>query len=172
MIMADNADLPIPDGGWGAVLRSLYGRLHRRFGPQRWWPGDSAWEVCAGAVLTQNTNWGNVEKAIAAMRAAGMMSPAAVAAAPRGDLEAAIRPSGYFRLKAARLLAVAEWWREEVDGDGGGAVAVFKDPLGRWSAGGPAYWRSKGSGRRPPTASSFTPWINPRLWLMPILFAS
>lgn len=67
-------------------------------------PGEKgAFEICAGAILTQNTAWTNVEKALAALHAGGLMTPAAVAACPLPRLEAAIRSSGYYKQKARRL---------------------------------------------------------------------
>lgn len=86
------------------------------YGQQRWWPGDSPWEICAGAVLTQNTNWSNVEKAIALLKAAGALSPEAALDRPVAELEALLLPSGFFRIKARRLRNVAAWWVENVHG--------------------------------------------------------
>ncbi len=92
---------------------ATYRILLKRYGPQHWWPGDTPWEVCVGAVLTQNTAWTNVEKAIANLkiRNRGVLPPAEdLLRMPMSDLEDAIRPSGYFRLKAGRLRAATEWW--------------------------------------------------------------
>lgn len=95
----------------------------KAFGPQGWWPvtprggnkpvyragfygphsGAATFEICAGAILTQNTSWKNVEKALGALKAAGLLSPDKVAACPLPRLERAIRSSGYFRQKARRL---------------------------------------------------------------------
>jgi len=82
---------------------AMYEAMRERFGDQGWWPGDGALEICCGAILTQNTNWRNVEKAIANLRAAGCMSLPALHAMPRGDLAELIRPAGYFNVKAKRL---------------------------------------------------------------------
>ncbi len=95
------------------VLRQIYDRLHATLGPQYWWPGDTPWEVAVGAVLTQNTNWKNVEPAIKALKAAGLMSAAAVADLPTSDLAELIRPAGTHNVKARRLQAVARWWLAE-----------------------------------------------------------
>ncbi|MFH0809566.1 MAG: endonuclease III domain-containing protein [Pseudomonadota bacterium] len=88
-------------------LTGIYRQLLARFGPQGWWPGDSPLEVVVGAVLTQNTAWTNVAKAISNLKAAGLLSgPRALAhllVEPADRLEYLIRPSGYYRLKAARL---------------------------------------------------------------------
>ncbi len=73
------------------------------YGPQHWWPGDSPFEVMVGAILTQNTAWPNVEKAIANLKRAGLLSPGGLAAAPPDQVAGLIRPSGYFNIKAGRL---------------------------------------------------------------------
>ena len=82
---------------------SLYRHLFRRFGPQRWWPAHSRFEVIVGAILTQNTAWANVERAIAAMRAERLLNPRGIDAAPHGRLARLIRSSGYYNMKAGRL---------------------------------------------------------------------
>ena len=95
----------------------IYNVLFERFGPQLWWPGDSPWEICLGAVLTQNTNWGNVEKAIANLKEIKSLCPRKILAMKRESLEEALRPSGYFKLKSVRLSNVARWWLENVEND-------------------------------------------------------
>lgn len=84
-------------------LEEIYRRLLDRFGPQHWWPGDTPLEIMVGAVLTQNTNWENVEKAIANLKAAGLLDLQRLAETPTGMLAELIRPSGYYNLKAGRL---------------------------------------------------------------------
>ena len=84
-------------------LQSIYRRLHSRFGPQGWWPGQSRYEVIVGAILAQNTNWGNVEKAIRRLRQARALTPAAMSALSRRRLEQLIRPAGFFAVKTRRL---------------------------------------------------------------------
>jgi len=84
-------------------LISLYRHLLRHFGPQRWWPARSRFEVIVGAILTQNTAWTNVKRAIAAMRAERLLDPKAIDAAPHGALARLIRSSGYYNMKAGRL---------------------------------------------------------------------
>ncbi|MGM0553536.1 MAG: endonuclease III domain-containing protein [Pseudomonadota bacterium] len=79
-----------------AALRAEYGDL-------QWWPAETAFEVMVGAVLTQNTSWANVERALANLRAIDALSPAALAALPPSELAQRIRPSGYFNVKADRL---------------------------------------------------------------------
>lgn len=85
------------------TLHRLYQTLLAHFGPQHWWPADSPFEVMVGAVLTQNTQWKNVEKALAVLRAEGLLDPTALAQVPPAQLAAYIRPAGYHNLKAQRL---------------------------------------------------------------------
>jgi endonuclease-3 related protein len=80
-----------------------YSALYHRWGPQNWWPAPSRLEVIAGAYLTQNTNWSNVEKAIANLRGARVLSVRGLREIPLRQLERLVRPSGYFRQKAQRL---------------------------------------------------------------------
>jgi endonuclease-3 related protein len=84
-------------------LMAVYDRLHRAFGPQGWWPGETPFEVAVGAILTQNTNWGNVEKALANLKGAGLLTPRRMAAMEPRRLAALIRPAGFFNLKAERI---------------------------------------------------------------------
>lgn len=84
-------------------LAAAFTLLRRHFGPQHWWPGDTPFEVCVGAILTQNTAWTNVEKAIANLRRARVLSPRKMRALSHAELAALIRPAGYFNVKARRL---------------------------------------------------------------------
>ncbi|MBE3070040.1 MAG: endonuclease III domain-containing protein [Planctomycetes bacterium] len=77
--------------------------MFRRLGPQGWWPADTPLEVVVGAILTQNTNWTNVERAIANLKREGLLDVAALAAVDPERLAEVIRPAGYYRIKAARL---------------------------------------------------------------------
>jgi endonuclease-3 related protein len=90
-------------------LLTVYRRLHAAYGPQHWWPGDSAFEIMVGAVLTQNTAWTNVEKAIANLKAAQALSPEVIAPVPHRRLAAWLKPSGYFNITAQRLRAFCAW---------------------------------------------------------------
>ena len=94
-------------------LRAVYRRLFARHGLQHWWPARTPFEVIVGAVLTQNTAWSNVEKAIANLDAADTLTPAKLMALPEGDLAGLLRPSGYFNVKAGRLRAVCAWYLEQ-----------------------------------------------------------
>jgi endonuclease-3 related protein len=85
------------------ILKDIYQRLYRAFGPQHWWPGDTPFEVAAGAILTQNTNWDNVEKAIENLKKNEALSARSLNEMPAKKLSELIRPAGYFNIKAARL---------------------------------------------------------------------
>lgn len=115
--------------GTEQTLREMYEAMLDRLGPQRWWPSvagadtpEGKLEICIGAVLTQNTNWGNVERAIENLRTAGCLSVAAIDAMGHDELAELIRPAGYFNVKARRLKnfirAVAA---------GGGDIEAFLD---------------------------------------------
>lgn len=93
-------------------LRAVYQRLHRRYGPQHWWPGDTPFEIMVGAVLTQNTAWINVERAIANLIAAHALDPQHILDLPPERLAELIRPSGYFNVKARRLQNFCRWLLE------------------------------------------------------------
>lgn len=107
-------------------LTALYDRLLEAYGPQRWWPAESAFEVIVGAVLTQNTSWKNVEKAIARLKAAGNLDLDRIAALPRDDLAGLIRSSGYFNVKAGRLKNLCGWLQSQ-----GGLDALSEWDTGR-----------------------------------------
>jgi endonuclease III related protein len=92
-----------PSGGLPPEIAEYYLALLARWGPQNWWPAQSRFEVIAGAYLTQNTNWSNVEKAIANLRRAGVLSVKGIRNVPLTRLQTLIRPSGYFRQKAEKL---------------------------------------------------------------------
>jgi len=85
------------------ILENIYSMLFESFGPQHWWPGETPFEIMVGAILTQNTNWSNVEMAIANLKGAGVLSPAALKGLKRDRLARLIRPAGYFNVKAGRL---------------------------------------------------------------------
>lgn len=84
-------------------IRAYYRALFQAWGPQNWWPARSRFEVIVGAYLTQNTAWTNVEHALSNLRSARLLTVKGIRNVPLPDLEALIRPSGYFRQKAARL---------------------------------------------------------------------
>ncbi len=90
-------------------LLNMYDRLLESFGPQAWWPADTPFEVAVGAILTQNTNWSNVERAIISLKAARAMSARAIHDMDNATLAELIRPAGYFNVKARRLKSFAEF---------------------------------------------------------------
>ena len=92
-----------------ARLLRLHVALLRRFGPQRWWPGRGAYEIAAGAILTQNTAWTNAARAIAALRARRLLDPRRLAAVPEAELATIVRSAGTYRLKARRLRDFTTW---------------------------------------------------------------
>jgi endonuclease-3 related protein len=109
-------------------LLSIYHRLYGQLGPQGWWPGRSRFEVIVGAILTQNTNWGNVEKAIRRLRQEKMLSPSAISALSRRRLAALIRPAGTFAVKAGRLQNFLAFLRKRY---GGSLRRLFQDEPAR-----------------------------------------
>ena len=93
-------------------LLDLYRRLYKNYGPQGWWPAKTPFEVMVGAVLTQNTAWTNVERAITNLRRAGCLSAKSILAAEPDELAALIKPSGYFNIKERRLRSLCQWFRD------------------------------------------------------------
>jgi endonuclease III related protein len=98
------------------ILTTIYDILLKRFGPQDWWPGDTPFEVIVGAILTQNTNWTNVEKAITNIKNAGLLSPDKLHRLDIAKLASLIRPAGYFNIKAKRLKNFLDWFFENYSG--------------------------------------------------------
>lgn len=86
----------------------MYDRLAAHYGPTGWWPGDTAFEIVVGAILTQNAAWGNVERAIENLKRDKLLSPRKILDCAPDKLEQALRPSGYFRVKARRLCDFCE----------------------------------------------------------------
>lgn len=85
------------------TLISIYRRLYSCFGPQGWWPGKTSFEVAIGAILTQNTAWTNVEKAIKNLKRRNLLSPRGIRKISSRQLSSLIRPSGYYNIKTKRL---------------------------------------------------------------------
>lgn len=90
-------------GRTGRAPIAYYESLYAAFGPQGWWPGRTRFEIIAGAILTQNTAWTNVEKAIKNLKRARLLVPARMRGASNGELALLIKPAGYFNVKARRL---------------------------------------------------------------------
>ena len=109
-----------------ARLVEIYDLLLARYGHRHWWPAETPFEVCVGAILTQNTNWGNVEKAIANLKRDGLLSPEALRDVPVAVLAESIRPSGFFNVKSFRLKAFVAYL---FDHHGGSLERMF---AGEW----------------------------------------
>jgi len=103
--------------GTAARLEEIYGRLLAAFGPQGWWPAEGDFEMCVGAILTQSTAWVNTARAIANLRAAGLLDPLEMDTMPVEDLAMLVRPSGYFNMKARKLKAFCRRLGERYGGD-------------------------------------------------------
>lgn len=86
-----------------SVLKEIYRRLLETYGPQGWWPAETWFEVVVGAVLTQNTTWKNVERAIENLKKANMLDPKRMFEADNELIERLIKPAGFWKLKARRL---------------------------------------------------------------------
>ena len=99
------------------ILLDLYSRLYKAFGPRDWWPGDTTFEVVVGAILTQNTAWRNVRKAISNLKARSLLSPNALYHVPVQDLATVIMPAGYYNIKARRLKHFVRFLFQESAGD-------------------------------------------------------
>jgi endonuclease-3 related protein len=108
-----------------SVPASVFDRLLDAYGPQYWWPAESPFEVMLGAVLVQNTAWGNARRAIANLKAAGRLSAQAIYDTPLEELEQLIRPSGVYRVKARRLRGLIALIVEQ---HGGSLDALFALP--------------------------------------------
>lgn len=112
----------------GGKLTQIYETLLAHYGELHWWPAKTPYEVIVGAILTQNTAWGNVEKAIANF--SGNPSPETVATMPTEELTEVIRPAGFFNQKAGYLKAVTAWFAKY----GYDVPTVQKQPLGKLRA--------------------------------------
>jgi endonuclease-3 related protein len=114
-------------------LRRAYPLMRRRFGHQDWWPGETPFEVCVGAILVQNTSWTNVERAIANLKSARVLEPGKLFELPEARLAELIRPAGYFNVKARRLRSFLRVLVEEFEGELGilfaGTTAAVRERL-------------------------------------------
>ncbi|MFA4991468.1 MAG: endonuclease III domain-containing protein [Candidatus Omnitrophota bacterium] len=109
-------------------LLKIYGLLYERFGPRHWWPGDTRLEIIIGAILTQNTAWANVEKAILNLKRQGLLKPKTLSEISEKKLARLIRPSGYYNVKAGRIKNFLRFLDEEY---GGSIDRMFRAPLNR-----------------------------------------
>jgi len=106
-------------------LRKYYDALCRAWGPQHWWPAESRFEVVVGAYLTQNTAWTSVERALANLRDGGILTLDGIRCVSLSKLQRLIRPSGYFRQKAARLKTFVRFLDKQY---GGSLDKLFSEP--------------------------------------------
>ncbi len=113
----------------GAHLLDIYERLYHRYGPQHWWPGDGPFETIIGAILTQNTAWKNVERALDNLKTAQALSPQQLRELPIEALAQLIRPSGYFNTKARKLKAFAQHLGDRYHDDLGAFLSQETAPL-------------------------------------------
>jgi len=98
-------------------LLEIYRKLYRAFGPQHWWPGETPFEIAVGAILTQNTNWGNVEKAIENVKRGKSLSAKRIHEMSEKHLASLIKPAGYFNIKAKRLKAFIDFLIKKYQGN-------------------------------------------------------
>jgi endonuclease-3 related protein len=98
-------------------LRLIYRKLYACFGPQSWWPAETPFEVMVGAILTQNTNWFNVEKAIDNLKKKKILHPHKLYRISQRRLAALIKPVGYYNIKAKRLKSFLDFFVKHYRGD-------------------------------------------------------
>lgn len=110
------------------LLMEIYKRLYQAYGPRHWWPGESALEIMVGAILTQNTSWRNVEKAIQSLKDKGVLTIEGIHRLKTSELGALIRSSGTYRVKADRLKAFIGFLIGQYEGD---LQKMKKEPLDR-----------------------------------------
>jgi endonuclease-3 related protein len=98
------------------IFLEIYETLLSHYGPQNWWPAETPLEMAIGAILTQNTNWQNVAKAISCLKTANFLTVQALCNSTHEELAACIRPAGYYNLKARRLQNLLKMLCDEFDG--------------------------------------------------------
>jgi endonuclease III related protein len=108
-------------------LRRLLELLRREYDVQDWWPSDSAFEVMVGALLIQQTNWESVDKVLARLRSEGLLEVDSMASCEPSRLESIIRPAGFYRQKAKRIIGLAAHIR---DRHGSDPMSMLSGPTG------------------------------------------
>lgn len=108
------------------TLLRIYGALYQHYGPRHWWPGETPFEVMVGAILTQNTAWRNVEKAIQNLKREKLLSPQVLSAISPSRLAELIRPAGYFNIKAKRVKNFIQFLMTRYKGN---LKKMFRTPL-------------------------------------------
>lgn len=97
------------DGDCLMNIQGIYDKLYDRYGPQNWWPAETPFEMMVGAILVQNTNWRNVDKAL--LKVGPYLTPEGIESMPTDQLAALIRSSGFFNIKAKRIKAYLAWFK-------------------------------------------------------------
>lgn len=108
-----------------SAVQPLFDAWLAHYGPQRWWPGESPFEVMVGAVLVQRTSWANAARAIAALQERRLLDSSRLLRLSLDELGEAIAPAGFFRVKAARLASLARFVEDE-----GGIGEIERLPTG------------------------------------------
>ena len=98
-------------------LEEYYRTLLDRFGHQNWWPAESPFEMMIGAILTQNTAWTGVEKAITNLKENDLLNPESISTVEPEGLTGLIRPAGYFNQKTKRIQSFTRWFLERFEGN-------------------------------------------------------
>ena len=112
-------------------LIRIYDILYKEFGPQNWWPAETPFEVIVGAILTQNTSWKNVSRAIGNLKNRDLLTPEGMRGLSHSDLEELVRPSGYFRQKAGRLRNFISFLFQYHEGELSSLFSLEKDEMRR-----------------------------------------
>jgi endonuclease-3 related protein len=99
------------------LLMKIYGNLYKAYGPRHWWPGETPFEVMVGAILTQNTSWKNVERAIQCLKGKEVLTIDGIRQLKKSELASLIKSSGYYRIKADRLKTFVDFLFKDYDGD-------------------------------------------------------
>jgi endonuclease-3 related protein len=111
------------------TLTEIYQLLYDAFGPQHWWPGETLFEIITGAILTQNTNWTNVEKAITNLKSTDRLTPDRLCHLDLSQLAELIRPAGYYNIKAKRLKNFVDWLFDNYNGNLTNLESIDTDQL-------------------------------------------
>ena len=99
------------------LLMKIYRTLYQAYGPRHWWPGETSFEVMVGAILTQNTSWKNVERAIQCLKGNGVLTIDGIHQLKKSELASLIKSSGYYRIKADRLKTFVDFLFKDYDGN-------------------------------------------------------
>ena len=113
-------------------LMKIYTDLYEHFGPQGWWPGETAFEIAIGAILTQNTAWSNVEKAIGNLKGKKLLDPYRLDELSSEELATLIRPAGYYNIKAKRIKNFIKRLIEDFEGSLNTLFALDLQDARKW----------------------------------------